>query len=86
VQGGGRREKVEKELCCVRKQATTKVHEDAGLLKLVSYLNEYRRSLKKIRSSFLSLPGRILITVMRGHQKYFAVEKRGGSWRQVSLL
>src|SRR5262249_59306114 len=28
--------------------------------------------------AFLSLPDEILITVMRGHQKYFAVEKRGG--------
>ena len=28
--------------------------------------------------SFLELPDEILITVMRDHQKYFAVEKRGG--------
>src|SRR6202030_4817897 len=29
-------------------------------------------------AKFLGLPDEILITVMRGHQKYFAVEKRNG--------
>ena len=29
--------------------------------------------------SYLELPDEILITVMRGHQKYFALEKRDGS-------
>src|SRR5262249_23467139 len=32
----------------------------------------------KFDPAFLSLPDEILVTVMRGHQKYFAVEKRGG--------
>ncbi len=29
-------------------------------------------------SHYLELPEEILITVMRGHQKYFAVENRAG--------
>ena len=33
--------------------------------------------------SFLALPDEILITVMRGHQKYFAVEKGTGEWRRI---
>ncbi len=79
VRAAARREKVEKELAALAKQGNYKVHEDAGLLKLVSYLNEYPTVIEgKFDPSFLSLPDEILITVMRGHQKYFAVEKRGG--------
>ena len=55
------------------------VHEDANLLELVSYLNEYPSVIEgDFDPAFLELPDEILITVMRGHQKYFAVEKRGG--------
>jgi glycyl-tRNA synthetase beta chain len=79
VRAAARREKVEKELAALSKKGGYKVHEDSELLKLVSYLNEYPTVIEgKFDSSFLSLPDEILITVMRGHQKYFAVEKRGG--------
>jgi glycyl-tRNA synthetase beta chain len=79
VRAAARREKVEKELAALAKQGNYKVHADAELLKLVSYLNEYPTVIEgKFDPSFLSLPDEILITVMRGHQKYFAVEKRGG--------
>ena len=54
-------------------------HEDAGLLDLVTYLNEYPSViLGSFDPSFLELPEEILITVMRGHQKYFGVENRAG--------
>ncbi len=53
------------------------LHEDAGLLDLVTYLNEYPTViLGNFDPAFLALPEEILITVMRGHQKYFAVENR----------
>jgi glycyl-tRNA synthetase beta chain len=79
VRAALRREKVEKELATLSKKGGYRVHEDAELLKLVSYLNEYPTVIEgKFDPSFLSLPDEILITVMRGHQKYFAVERRGG--------
>ena len=50
-----------------------------GLLELVTYLNEYPSViLGDFDPAYLSLPDEILITVMRGHQKYFAVEARNG--------
>jgi glycyl-tRNA synthetase beta chain len=74
-----RREKVEKELAALARKGSYKVHEDAELLKLVSYLNEYPTVIEgRFDPAFLTLPDEILITVMRGHQKYFAVEKRNG--------
>ena len=74
-----RKDKVEKELAALAKKGGYKVHEDTELLKLVSYLNEYPTVIEgKFDPVFLSLPDEILVTVMRGHQKYFAVEKRGG--------
>jgi glycyl-tRNA synthetase beta chain len=79
VRASARREKVEKELATLAKKGSYKIHEDAELLKLVSYLNEYPTAIEgKFDPAFLSLPDEILITVMRGHQKYFAVEKRNG--------
>ncbi len=79
VRAAVRREKVERELAAFAKKGSCAVHEDAELLKLVSYLNEYPTVIEgKFDPAFLTLPDEILITVMRGHQKYFAVEKRGG--------
>jgi glycyl-tRNA synthetase beta chain len=74
-----RREKIERELAAHAKRAGYHVHEDKNLLELVTYLNEYPAVIEgDFDPSFLELPDEILITVMRGHQKYFAVEKRGG--------
>lgn len=74
-----RREKISKELATYSKRTGYHVHEDAELLELVSYLNELPTVIEgEFDASFLELPDEILITVMRGHQKYFAVEKRGG--------
>jgi len=74
-----RREKVQKEFATLAKKGSYRVHEDAELLKLVTYLNELPAVIEgSFDSAFLDLPDEILITVMRGHQKYFAVEKRGG--------
>ena len=46
---------------------------------LVTYLNECPTVIQgDFDPAFLNLPDEILVTVMRGHQKYFAVEKRNG--------
>jgi glycyl-tRNA synthetase beta chain len=75
-----RHDKIAKELAAHAKRTGYHVHEDAHLLELVAYLNEYPSVIEgDFDPSFLELPDEILITVMRGHQKYFAVEKRGTS-------
>jgi glycyl-tRNA synthetase beta chain len=79
VRPAERRDKIVKELQAHAKRNAYRVHEDAELLKLVTYLNECPSVLEgQFDEAYLSLPDEILITVMRGHQKYFAVEKRGG--------
>ena len=74
-----RRKKVEAELNSLTTPKGLRTHEDAGLLELVTYLNECPSViLGRFDPAFLALPDEILITVMRGHQKYFAVESRSG--------
>ena len=74
-----RREKIARELSEHAKKSGYHLHEDAALLELVTYLNEYPTVTEgHFDPAFLSLPDEILITVMRDHQKYFALEKRGG--------
>ena len=79
VRPAERKEKIMRELAAHAKRGGYKIHEDAELLRLVTYLNECPSVLEgEFDPAFLALPDEILITVMRGHQKYFAVEKRGG--------
>jgi glycyl-tRNA synthetase beta chain len=74
-----REEKISRELETFAKRGGYRVHEDADLRKLVTYLNEFPTVIQgDFDPAFLSLPDEILITVMRDHQKYFAVEKRNG--------
>jgi glycyl-tRNA synthetase beta chain len=74
-----RQEKIVKELAVHAKRGNYRVHDDPELQKLVTYLNEYPAVIQgDFDPSFLSLPDEILVTVMRGHQKYFAVEKKSG--------
>jgi glycyl-tRNA synthetase beta chain len=76
---GDRRKKIEAELHSSTKAKGLRTHEDPGLLELVTYLNECPSViLGKFDAAYLALPDEILITVMRGHQKYFAVEGRNG--------
>jgi glycyl-tRNA synthetase beta chain len=79
VRASERREKIERELSDLPKKGAYRLHADPTLLNLVVYLNEYPTVIEgAFDEKFLSLPDEILITVMRGHQKYFAVEKRSG--------
>ncbi|HEU0369924.1 MAG TPA: glycine--tRNA ligase subunit beta, partial [Candidatus Acidoferrum sp.] len=79
VRPSERQEKIERELAAAAKKGSYRIHEDAELLKLVTYLNEFPSVIEgNFDPAFLNLPDEILVTVMRGHQKYFAVEKRNG--------
>ena len=74
-----RQEKIEKELVARAKRVGCTLHQDANLLRTVTYLNEFPTVIQgDFDPAFLSLPDEILITVMRDHQKYFALEKRNG--------
>jgi glycyl-tRNA synthetase beta chain len=71
--------KIERELAAHAKKTGLRVHEDPVLSKLVTYLNEYPTVIEgDFAPRYLSLPDEILVTVMRDHQKYFALEKRNG--------
>jgi glycyl-tRNA synthetase beta chain len=75
-----RSKKIDRELRLLANGKGLRIHEDAHLMDLVTYLNEYPAAiLGGFDSSFLELPDEILITVMRGHQKYFALERKDGS-------
>ena len=74
-----RRKRIEREIQALTVRKGLRVHPDPGLLDLVTYLNEYPSViLGHFDPGYLDLPEEILITVMRGHQKYFAVERRDG--------
>ena len=75
-----RRKKIEADMARLASGKNLKIHEDGHLLNLVTYLNEYPSAiLGGFDPGYLELPEEILITVMRGHQKYFALEKKDGS-------
>jgi glycyl-tRNA synthetase beta chain len=79
VKPADRRAKIEKELAAATKRNGYKLHHDPDLLKLVVYLNEFPSVLEGgFDEKFLGLPDEILITVMRDHQKYFALERKNG--------
>jgi len=72
-----RRERIEAEMRSLAGRKNLRPHEDEALLQLVTYLNEYPTVIVgNFEPSFLALPEEILITVMRDHQKYFALEAR----------
>jgi glycyl-tRNA synthetase beta chain len=74
-----RHEKIARELEGFAKRGNYRIHEDPDLRKLVTYLNEYPTVIQgNFDPTFLNLPDEILVTVMRDHQKYFAVEKKNG--------
>jgi glycyl-tRNA synthetase beta chain len=53
--------------------------EDAGLVETVTHLTEWPSViLGNFEPEYLSLPEEVLVTVMRDHQKYFAVEDSNG--------
>jgi glycyl-tRNA synthetase beta chain len=74
-----RSKKIETEMRAITTKKSLRVHEDADLLGLVTYLNEYPSVIiGDFDPAYLSLPDEILLTVMRDHQKYFGLESKGG--------
>lgn len=74
-----RAKKIEAEIRAITGKKSLRTHEDADLLAMVTYLNEYPSViLGDFDPAYLALPDEILVTVMRDHQKYFAVESKGG--------
>ncbi|HUJ33189.1 MAG TPA: glycine--tRNA ligase subunit beta [Candidatus Acidoferrum sp.] len=74
-----RRKKIGAEIHALSTRKGLRAHADAGLLELVTYLNEYPAVIAgDFDPAFLELPDEILLTVMRGHQKYFGLESRAG--------
>src|SRR5580658_6010997 len=62
-----------------RKVSGARWREDAALLDTVVNLTEFPSAiLGSFDPQFLALPEEVLVTVMRDHQKYFAVEDAGG--------
>ena len=75
-----RKNKIEGELRRLASGKGLRIHEDAHLMDQVTYLNEYPTAiLGGFDPSYLDLPEEILITVMRDHQKYFALERKDGT-------
>jgi glycyl-tRNA synthetase beta chain len=74
-----RQRKIAGEIHEVTRKKKLQLHDDAGLLNLVTYLNEYPSVIVgSFDTKYLRLPDEILITVMRDHQKYFGLESKDG--------
>jgi glycyl-tRNA synthetase beta chain len=79
VQPQKRQETIEEEMAKLASGRDLKVNADAGLLEMVTYLNEYPTAiLGGFDPAYLELPEEVLITVMRDHQKYFALRYEKG--------
>jgi glycyl-tRNA synthetase beta chain len=79
VRPDGRRKKIEREVRALTSRRGLRPRSDAALLEQVTYLNEYPSViLGDFEAGYLDLPDEILVTVMRDHQKYFAVENARG--------
>ena len=77
---GEREQRIRKALdAATRTVAGARWREDKGLLGSVVNLTEFPSViLGSFDEEFLALPEEVLVTVMRDHQKYFAVEDAGG--------
>ncbi|MGC2695803.1 MAG: glycine--tRNA ligase subunit beta, partial [Candidatus Angelobacter sp.] len=80
IHSGDREYKIRKALdAATRTIPGARWREDAELLKTVVNLTEWPSAiLGSFDKQFLSLPEEVLVTVMRDHQKYFAVEDADG--------
>jgi len=82
-----RRRRIEAGISALAASVEGKVPEDGELLETVTYLVEYPVPvLCEFPADYLSLPKELLITVMKGHQKYFAVEGEDGKLRNYFIV
>ena len=71
-----RRKKIVQETSRALKRSPFQAREDKELLDLVVNQTEHPTVLRgEFQQKFLSLPGEVLVTVMRHHQKYFSLER-----------
>ena len=74
-----RRAKIETEIASLLDGTGLRVHADPDLLNTLVYITEYPTPiLGGFDEQYLELPGEVLVTVMRHHQKYFSVEDANG--------
>jgi glycyl-tRNA synthetase beta chain len=75
---GVRRQRIRKALDAVtRRLPEARWREDEALVEQVTHLTEWPTVLSgNFQPEFLALPEEVLVTVMRDHQKYFAVEDK----------
>jgi glycyl-tRNA synthetase beta chain len=80
IGGAGREERIRKSLdAAARTVPGARWREDAELLRTIVNLTEWPSAiLGNFDKQFLSLPEEVLVTVMRDHQKYFALEDANG--------
>lgn len=82
-----RKELIRSEIKKLAESSGLKVHEDEELLEHVTYLVEYPRAVMgSFPEEYLSLPPELLITVMRDHQKYFALYNEKGLSNKFILI
>jgi len=80
VDAAERRHSIRKALdAATRTVAGARWREDAGLIETVVHLTEWPSVvLGDFEPEYLALPEEVLVTVMRDHQKYFAIESADG--------
>ncbi|MFN3740489.1 MAG: glycine--tRNA ligase subunit beta [Thermodesulfovibrionales bacterium] len=82
-----RKELIHSEIKQLADNSGLRVHEDEELLDHVTYLVEYPRAVMgTFPEEYLSLPPELLITVMRDHQKYFALYSERGLSNKFILI
>ncbi|MGF1628749.1 MAG: glycine--tRNA ligase subunit beta [Kiloniellaceae bacterium] len=75
-----RREIIAAQAAALAKRAGLSMKDDTGLLDEVTGLVEWPQVLMgRIDAAFMDLPGEVLSTSMRSHQKYFSTERTDGS-------
>ena len=76
VRAADRQKKIESEIAAL----DVRVKPDEALLNILVNITEYPSViLGSFDPQYLTLPGEVLVTVMRHHQKYFSVEDAGGN-------
>jgi len=81
-----RRARIEADIMNLEQETGCQLWPDEALLAEVVYLNEYPRVIRGgFEERFLDIPREVLITVMRKHQKYFAMTRADGTLAPVFL-
>ncbi len=82
-----RRRRIDSGIAALASSVGGKVTNDRELLETVTYLVEYPVPvLCEFPEDYLRLPRELLVTVMKGHQKYFAVEGEDGKLKNSFIV